>query len=51
LEIIDGKPQVIFSEIVDGKKESRISKSHCKKEGIHINQTIAVVMVPMIYLC
>jgi phosphoserine phosphatase len=33
-------------------KESRVSKSDCRKEGIHINQTIAVVQndLPMLNL-
>jgi phosphoserine phosphatase len=42
LEIIDGKLTGNYiGDIVDGKKESRVI-ARSDKEGIHINQTIAV---------
>jgi len=43
LEIIDGKLTGSYlGEIVDGKKKAEYLKSIAEKEGIHINQTIAV---------
>jgi phosphoserine phosphatase len=43
LEIIDGKlTGKYLGEIVDGKKKAEYLKAIAKKEGIHINQTIAV---------
>jgi phosphoserine phosphatase len=43
LEIIDGKlTGKYLGEIVDGQKKAEYLKAIAKKEGIHINQTIAV---------
>jgi phosphoserine phosphatase len=43
LEIIDGKlTGKYLGEIVDGKKKAEYLKAIAEKEGIHINQTIAV---------
>ncbi|MFT6731742.1 MAG: phosphoserine phosphatase [Glaciecola sp.] len=43
LEIIDGKlTGKYLGEIVDGKKKAEYLTAIAKKEGIHINQTIAV---------
>jgi len=43
LEIIDGKlTGKYLGEIVDGQKKAEYLKAIAEKEGIHINQTIAV---------
>jgi phosphoserine phosphatase len=42
LEIIDGKLTGKLGEIVDGKRKQKYLKAIAEKEGIHINQTIAV---------
>jgi phosphoserine phosphatase len=50
LEIIDGNGKYL-GEIVDGQKKAEYLRAIAEKEGIHINQTIAVEMVLMIYQC